>query len=72
MRQDGIRRAKWSNDSSFDGETTPGASHANYSFSPIDSRYTIRRHLRDGGSASVYEAYDQHLMRPVAVKRYIA
>jgi serine/threonine-protein kinase len=72
MRQDGIRRAKWSNDSSFDGETTPGANHANYSFSPIDTRYTIRRHLRDGGSASVYEAYDQHLMRPVAVKRYIS
>lgn len=72
MREDGIRRAKWSNDSGFDGETTPGAGKANYSFGPIDSRYVIRRHLRDGGSASVYEAYDQHLMRPVAVKRYIA
>ncbi|MEN9578666.1 MAG: hypothetical protein RJA70_1675 [Pseudomonadota bacterium] len=40
------------------------------SFGPIDSRYLIRRHLRDGGSASVYEAYDQDLRRLVAVKRY--
>lgn len=70
--RDGVRRAKWSSESGFDGETTPGASQANYSFSPMDARYAIRRHLRDGGSASVYEAYDEHLMRPVAVKRYIA
>lgn len=55
-----------------EGETTAGmAPGTERSFAPIEERYVIRRHLRDGGSASVYEAYDQQLMRPVAVKRYV-
>ncbi len=54
-------------------ETTPSAGEPiGGEVGPISGRYELRRHLQDGGSASVYEGYDKHLMRQVAVKRYVA
>jgi serine/threonine-protein kinase len=71
MRGSGYLCAKWG--TGFEGEATSGASpSAHRDFGPLQERYVIHRHLRDGGSASVYAAYDQQLMRSVAVKRYVA
>lgn len=72
MQHPGPLRTRWGSTSELGGDTTAGNSRPpGRNFGPIESRYTIRRHLRDGGSASVYEAYDQQMMRPVAIKRYV-
>lgn len=68
-----VLHSRWGAGSGAEFETTPGdGAGTGGSFGPLDARYQLRRHLRDGGSASVYEAYDEHLMRPVAVKRYFS